>query len=126
MTRLVSDMEDVEGYEVGKTPVLILGIIDQNPASYWNQDLEIVSDPYVGTTHHLAISYYGTYSNYFQNVLGYPVNIVPLKDVEGYLDDPQIQAMPVYPAQGSVQMINGVLVIRLSEDLRPEELKWNF
>ena len=126
MTRLVSDMEDVEGYEVGKTPVLILGIIDQNPASYWNQDLEIVSDPYVGTTHHLAISYYGTYSNYFQTVLGYPVNIVPLKDVEGYLDDPQIQAMPVYPAQGSVQMINGVLVIRLSEDLRPEELKWNF
>ena len=125
MTRLVNDMEDVEGYEVGITPVLILGHIDESPASYLNEDYEIADDPYVGTTHHLAISYYGTYSNYFENVLGYPADLVPLSEVAGYLDDPRIQAMPIYPAHGSIQMIDGVLVVRLSEDLRPEEMKWD-
>ena len=69
---------------------------------------------------------YQTYEIYFHNVLGYNANIVPLTEVAGYLDDSEINAMPIYPAQGSVQIINGVLVVRLSEDLRPEEIKYNF
>ena len=124
MTRLVSDMEDTEGYKVGSTPVLILGVIDQNPASYLNRNMEIVSDIMVGTTHHLAVSYYRTYEWFFHNVLGYNAKVIPVEEVAGYIDDPQIQAMPIYPAPGSVQMVNGVLVVRLSEDLRPEELTW--
>ena len=76
-------------------------------------------------THHLSISYYQTYDRYFRFVLGYPVNMVPLSEVAGYLEDPEIQAMPIYPAKGAIQIINGVLVIRLSDDLRPEELRLN-
>ncbi len=117
-------MEDVEGYKVGSTPVLILGVIDWNPASYLNRNMEIVSDPMVGTTHHLAVSYYRTYEWFFHNVLGYNAKVIPVEEVAGYIDDPQIQAMPIYPAMGSVKMVNGVLVVRLSEDLRPEELTW--
>ena len=122
MTRLVADMEETEGYEVGRTPVLILGHIDENPASYSEKGYEIAND---GMTHHLSISYYQTYDRYFRFVLGYPVNMVPLSEVAGYLEDPEIQAMPIYPAKGAIQIINGVLVIRLSDDLRPEELRLN-
>ena len=123
MTRLITDIEEVDGYEVGKTPVLILGHIDDNPASYTVEGFEIVSDPMVGTLHHLAISYYQTYLNFFHYILGYSINMVPLNEVANYIDDPEINAMPVYPADGSVSLINGVLVVRLSEDLRPEELR---
>ena len=126
MTRLITDMEEAEGYEVGKTPVLILGHIDDSPASYTVEGFEIASDPMVGTTHHLAFSYYQTYIHFFHYILGYPINIVPLSDVAKYLDDPEINAMPIYPAKGSVSVINGVMVIRLSEDLRPEEIRWNY
>ena len=125
MTRLVSDMEEIEGYEVGKTPVLILGHIDDNPASFWNDAYEIASDFLVGTSHHHAVSYYQTYKWYFENILGYSANLVPLKDAASYLDDPRCLSMPIYPAQGGIQIIDGVMVIRLSEDLRPENFRWS-
>lgn len=125
MTRLVSDMEETEGYEVGKTPVLILGHVDDNPTSYWNDNYEIVSDPFAGTLHHHAVSYYQTYTWYFQNILGYSINLVPLKDVAGYLDNSQCLAMPIYPAPGGIQIIDGVLVVRLSDDIRPENFRWS-
>ncbi len=126
MTRLVTDMEDVVEYVVGETPVLILGRIDENPAAGADKRFDIAVDPQTGTTHHLGVSYYRTYENYFRYILGYNVRLIPLEHVAGYLEDPQIQEMPVYPARGSIQMINDVLVIRLSEDLLPEELKWNY
>ena len=66
---------------------------------------------------------YQTYDHFFRYILGYSVNLVPLREVGAYLDDPQIRAMAVYPAPGSVQMIRGVLVVRLSRDLRPEEYR---
>ena len=123
MTRLITDIEEADGYEVGKTPVLILGLIDDNPAAYTAEGFEIVSDPMVGTSHHLAISYYQTYINFFNYILGYSINLVPVNEVANYIDDPVINAMPIYPAYGSVRLINGVLVVRFSEDLRPEELR---
>ena len=122
MTRLVSDMEEAEGYEVGKTPVLILGCIDENPSAAVDERFEIVGD---GMRHRFAVSYYQTYDHFFRYILGYSVNLVPLREVGAYLDDPQIRAMAVYPAPGSVQMIRGVLVVRLSRDLRPEEYRYN-
>ena len=125
MTRLVSDMEETEGYEVGKTPVVILGHVDDNPSSLYVKDFEIVKDLNVGSLHHRAISYYGTYENYFRYILGYPVKLVPLEEVAGFLEDPRCLSMPVYPEKGGIQLIDGVLVIRLSEDLRPEEFRWN-
>ena len=124
MTRLVADMEDIEGYEVGKTPVLILGHIDDNPAVSPNKNFKIADDLFAGSGHSMVLSYYQTFSHYFRYILEYPVNIVPLSEVAGYLEVPQIKAMPVYPALGSVQLIDGVMVIRLSDDLRPEEFRW--
>ncbi len=123
MTRLVTHMEETEGYETGRTPILILGHVDENPEAYRSEGLRIADDPWVGTNHSLAVSYYGTYEHMFRYILNYPVNMVPLGEVAGYLDDPGIRAMPVYPERGSVRMVDGVLVIRLSEDLRPEELR---
>ena len=123
MTRLVSRMETTENYIVGETPVLILGHIDENPVSYEVQQFSVTNDPMVGTDHHLAISYYLTYNRYFKYVMGYPINLIPLSEIEEYLNDQTIQAMPIYPAEGSLKMVDGVLVVRLSENLLPEELR---
>ena len=125
MTRVITDIEDVEGYEAGKTPVMILGHIDDCPAAYHEEGFDIAYDPFVGSTHNHAISYYQTYLNYFHYVMGYSVNLVPLSEAVKHIDDPEIKAMPIYPSLGAVKMINGVLVVRLSEDLRPEELRWD-
>ncbi len=123
MTRLIGRMETTEGYKVGETPVLILGLVDENPSDYENKSFAFANDPLVGTSHHLAVSYYGTYQPFFNYVVGYPIKLIPLSEVNDYLNNPDIQSMPIYPAEGSLKMVNDVMVIRLSENLLPEELR---
>ena len=122
MTRLVSRMETTENYQAGETPVLILGRMEENPANRENEHYSVTDDVGVGTRV-LVVSYYGTYFNFFNYLMSYPVNLVPLSEVENYLHIPAIQEMPIYPAEGSVKMINDVLVVRLSENLLPWELR---
>ena len=123
MTRVTERMEETEGYRAGETRVVILGHVDESPVSMERPGFDISEDNMAGTLHHLSISYYRTYSDYFTYQLGYPIRLVPLEDLKPYIEDPRIQSMPVYPEEGSVQMIGDTLVIRLSEDLRPEEMR---
>ncbi len=125
MTRLVSRMEQTEGYRPGETPVAILGLVNENPSVYSDKRFDITT-PRAGTVHLLPVSYYQTYPGYFHFVLGYPANLVPLSGLEPFIDDPDVLAMPVYPAEGSVKMIDGTLVVRLSENLLPEDLRGFF
>ncbi len=123
MTRLVTHMEDTEGYETGRTPVLILGHVDDNPEVFLDERLNIATDYISGTLHRLSLSYYDTYRQFFRYVMGYPVNMLPLQEGARYMENPEVLDMPVYPEEGSVRMLDGVLVIRLSEDLRPEDMR---
>ncbi len=123
MNRLIIRMEDTEGYETGLTPVAILGHIDDNRVAVRKRKLDLAGDPMAGATHHLAFSYYRTYRGFFDFVMGYPINLVQLNDIPGFFDNPEVQRMSVYPAKGSVCMVDGTLVVRLSEDLRPEEYR---
>ena len=123
MTRLVMRMEETEGYHAGQTKIAILGHVDENPLSHTMKGMDFVKDIFIGTTHHLTISYYGTYPNYFEYILDYPYSPVPLSELHRCISDPAVQQMPVYPEPGSVAMIGDTLVVRLSEDLRPYELR---
>ena len=128
MTRLAEEMEETEGFVPGRTPVLFLGYIDESPLSRERDGFSIYKDYFAGTMHHLSVSYYHTYKWYFENILGYPTGSFLSRDeveehLEQYLADPRILEMPVYPGKGSVCMIDGTLVIRLSEDLRPADFR---
>ena len=122
MTRLVSRMEAVDEYEVGKTPVVILGHVDESPAVY---DVErfTITYPRAGTVHRQPVSYYRTYQSYFRYILGYPVNMITLEEAETFVTNPEVVSMTVFPAEGSLKMVDGVLVIRLSENLLTEEMR---
>ncbi|MPM56046.1 hypothetical protein SDC9_102845 [bioreactor metagenome] len=50
-----------------------------------------------------------------RNWIGVPMNYVDDTTLAVLSNDPQVQAMPVYPAHGSIAMINGVLTVKLSE-----------
>ncbi|MBO6041066.1 MAG: glucosyltransferase domain-containing protein [Oscillospiraceae bacterium] len=124
MTRLVDRMEQTEGYRVGETKVAILGYIDESPLSHEREKLHIVNDNYIGTLHHLAMSYYDTFEEYFEFILGYPVNIVPLEDLPELMEDPAVKEMPIFPDPGAVAMVGDTLVVRLSKDLRPQDMRF--
>lgn len=112
MTRLIDRMEQTDGYEIGQTPVVILGTFD---------DLGIMSgrpgyerQTGLGFYTNSAITYEITYALYFQNVLGYPVNLLSGSEKERYAALSEVQEMPAYPERESCRMIGGVLVVKLA------------
>ncbi len=122
MTRILTEMENTDGYSMGSTRVAILGDFSENPISKGRTEFDFVHDYFVGTLNTMTVSYYNTYEWYFNSVLGYPVNLVPISDLPQYFTDPRVQSMPVFPGKGSVAMIDDTLVIRLSEQLEPQDM----
>ena len=122
MTRIVMRMEETEGYVPGQTPVVILGDADENPVVTERGGFRF-TDEWLIRDHRMAVSYYQTYELYFANILGYRINLVDIRNVAPYLTLDEVRKMPVFPLPGSVRMVGDTLIVRLSEDIRPQELR---
>ena len=124
MTRLVTQMESTEGYEVGKTPVVILGVMGESPLYRERPGFRFVNDTWAGDAHHFGISYYETYTSEFTYILGYPINLLPEENTKKYMSMDEVIQMPVFPYEGSVKIVEDTLVIKLSEDMRTEKQRY--
>ena len=124
MNRLVTRMESAEGYEVGKTPVVILGVMDESPLYRERPGFRFVNDMWIGDAHHFGISYYETYKSEFTYILGYPINLLPEENTKKYMSMDEVIQMPVFPYEGSVKIVGDTLVIKLSEDMRTERQRY--
>ena len=111
MTRVVYRMEDTDGYVPGETPVVMVGLPQQinevipgfeayrKPNGMWMSDVLNFGDV-------------GHWSAYFKYILQNPAKIV----AGGQLfADPRVEAMPCYPEKGCTMLIDGTLVVKLSQ-----------
>jgi len=112
MNRIVYRMETVDDYEVGVTPVVFVGshqLLNQVIPGY---------EEYRGITGMDSSVVANTQEDYrlrtyFQTVMNYPVNI-PGSDVfQQMREDSRVAEMPAYPDNGSVAVIDGILVVKL-------------
>jgi len=107
-TRLTSRIESTEGYD-DQLPVLVIGepdgstIIDK---AIW-QGGSVRTNPY----HYSIISSYN-WKKYAEMWCGYKPNYV--KD-SPLAEDERVAAMPIYPDDGSIQIIDGTLVVKFSD-----------
>lgn len=112
MTRVLDNMEGQEGYMVNDTPVAVLGRIDHNtnycsdvPEQYKN----LAGVPSIATTN-VSKTY-----RFWEN-MGIKVNGITDQDILKKLSQyKEVQAMPCYPYNGYCKMVNGVMVVKLSE-----------
>ena len=109
MTRVADRMAEQDDYIPGETPVMIIGenVIGNSKSGF--ERYEIVT----GVSGQGSVTYYDTYKDYFKYILARPVSLhydEELKNSEEVLE------MSVFPKQGSVQMIDGVLVVKLAEN----------
>lgn len=106
MTRIVADMEEVEGYEPGITPVAFCGPFGSSP---YLQEMEGLEDlvPYGMTK--TPLTYTGTEEAFIKYELAVPINYTRVS-----WEDPQVAAMPTYPDKGSIAYVGGVLVVKIS------------
>ena len=100
-----------EGYVPGQTPVAMVGLPQQinevipgfeayrKPNGMWMSDVLNFGDA-------------GHWSAYFKYILQNPAKIVDGSQLHG---DPRVETLPCYPAQGCTALIDGTLVVKLSE-----------
>ena len=62
-----------------------------------------------------ALTYESTYAPYFNQVLGYRVALPDEEERARFANRADVRAMPVFPAEGSIQMIDGVLVVHIGK-----------
>lgn len=111
MTRVVSRMEETEGYVPGQTPVVMVGLPQQinevipgfeayrKPNGMWMSDVLNYGDA-------------GHWAAYFKYILQNPAKIVA---GDSTLTDLAVESLPCYPAEGCATMIEGTLFVKLSE-----------
>ena len=120
LTRVEDRMEQVEGYVPGETPVVFAGSFYAVTAVSKHEGLKPEEDGITGFYGDLAITYYETYESYFQYILGCPINIADRQTMIERIQTEQVREMPVFPASDSCAMVDGVMVVRISEDLQQE------
>lgn len=113
MNRVVYRMESYEGYEPGVTPIALVGLPAQmadivpgfetyrDPNGMWMSDALCFADR-------------DRWRRYFDTVLMNSALFAPADIWYGMANHPQVVDMPIYPASGSLAMVDGVLVMKLS------------
>lgn len=109
MTRVADRMEEQEEYIPGETPVMFIGENVVGNSKYGFERYEVLT----GVSGQGAVTYSDTYKDYFKYILARPVSFgydEEIKNSEEVLD------MPVFPKEGSVKMVEGILVVKLSSE----------
>lgn len=113
MTKIMARAEETEGFDAQTMPVLFVGSLQSNHtvgnenARFYN----ILGNSNAKT----AVTYDETYYNFLYYYLGYPVVDRTAANYAASNCYNEIIAMPAYPAAGCCKVIEGCMVIRLSE-----------
>ncbi|MDO5378237.1 MAG: hypothetical protein Q4G52_07880 [Clostridia bacterium] len=116
MTRVIDRMEHTDGYEVGVTPVAMLGSLEDSVLAVSKQGFEHL-EAFDAARNRYAPVTIEDYTWYLWEVLGYPCSLVSYYQSGQLALREDVQAMPAFPAQGCCQMIDGIMVVRLSEKM---------
>ena len=114
MTRVVDRIEAVEGFVPGETPIAIVGSL--NESALLPQTSEF--DGYTGVgieANSFAVTYRETYLQYLRYILGYPVPEITEEEENRLKETSQVAGMPAFPAAGCCEIVDGYLVVKLSE-----------
>lgn len=113
VNRIVMTMEQTDGYVAGETPVAWVGDLGRSDAVVYRDGLGELRG--YGVSGNYAIGHYSTVKPFFTQVMGYPLALVSEEEAGALAGSDAVQVMPVFPNKGYCQLVDGVMVIRLSE-----------
>ena len=111
------EMDEKEDYVRGETTVAFIGKINMREMPGFetfggNGNTSGVQ----GLTETDQIKNYRDYEAYFQYILNVPVWLCTEEQRVGLWNRPEVKAMPVFPAEGSIEMVDGILVVKMGEE----------
>ena len=118
MTRVVDSLEYQEDYVPGETPLVIVGLSESmtKPIPGFEAYYDITgcdaASPIAADT---VTYYYNAYTAYFRYVLNESAHMADAATWNEVLKDARVQAMPCWPADDSMQLVDDVFVVKLGE-----------
>ena len=113
MTRVLERLEETPGYVAGETPVAILGYLPSSNMAMMRPGFEEISQ-YQGMRSTYADAYERSHEWYLRSMLGWNIRMVPWEECVRWQKTEKAQEIPLFPAEDCVQMIDGIVFIRLS------------
>ncbi len=110
-TRITADLEEMEGYSPGETKVALVGLPDD-----LLQDLPEYNRIRMLRSMHKSLPFLHN-SDYFKYVLMNSAAVISDGEANNISRNSAVQAMPLYPASGSMQYVNDTLVVKLGVKL---------
>ncbi len=112
---LVDDMREVDGYQAD-TPVVLVGSGAPEAFQYVTGDYnQITSESGIGYTGiNLSIIDNNRLTFLLRNWIGVSIHYADAETSARISSSQEVSAMPVYPAKGSIVMMDGCLVVKLS------------
>ena len=115
MTRVVERIETQEGYERGVTPVVFMG----SPQSYLSDFAPFDKiKKLTGANNNSSITYYVIYGVYIPMLLRTDMNIADRGTAVAVAASEEVAAMPLFPAVGSVRTVDGIVVVKFTQDFQ--------
>ena len=114
MTRVVEQAEQTEGFTPGTTPVAIVGTLEDSGIAMAHKGFEHLAVLDAAANNYTASSQEQN-TWYFWEILGYPFNFVSDVDRDALAVTDTVAAMPAFPQSGYCAMVDGTLVIKLSQ-----------
>ena len=112
-TKLTARMEMTDGYEVGM-PVVLLGSISQENRPNLNEEMKEL-DLMAGIPTDLGLLRTNIISGFCQYFIGDQIAEADSDTAAAMKAHPQVAEMPIYPYNGSIRIIDGVMVVKLGE-----------
>ena len=119
MTRVLMRLEEREDYVPGETPLVFAGVSDQLQEKlpgfekYYDITGCETASPIVKST---ASYNYNIYAAYFRYLLNNPAVMADWELWNRMQEDPRVAELPTYPAEGCMQLVDGVMVVRMGKD----------
>lgn len=123
VNRITYKIENISGYKVGETPVIIVGDLNDNKLS---KKMPYLDYKATGLEKKYSVTYYDTYINYYDYFLNYSINIIPKSKINKNLNNDEkniINGMKAFPDDNSIQMVNDKVIVKLSDIDLEEFLK---
>ena len=111
MNRIIQNIENMDEYEVDKTPIVFVGYLGNGPLSLEKKDMDYKS---VGQFSTYSLTYYLNYEQFLNYYMGYPVKVLDEKKALEFTEREEVKNMKPFPSKDSYKIVDGVLVIKLS------------
>ena len=112
LNRVINRIEQIDGYVANQTPVALIGSLEDSSLAKKDPSFSYTGP---GQGSMFAVTYYSTYETFLENVMGYPIQILDQASSDTFKENPVVQEMPTFPDRESCQMVDGTVVVKLSD-----------